>query len=140
MQPPPEKIQKVSSTGSGRARYLLYQQSKNSSLAATSSTGNVRDEVKAYMRLEPAVKVNKEGDMVEIDPIKFWNESSTVRNMPALSKLANVVLSVPASSAPVERVFSHGGIIFRPHPRRLTDEHLSQLIYLKCNRIGLNEQ
>ena len=59
---------------------------------------------------------------------------------PALAKLANIVLSVPASSAPVERVFSHGGIIFRPHRRRLNDHNLSQLIFLKCNRLKLNKE
>ena len=55
--------------------------------------------------------------------------------MPALAKLARLVLSVPASSAPVERVFSHGGIIFRPHRRGMSDANLYELIYLKCNSL-----
>ena len=40
------------------------------------------------------------------------------RNMielPKLFELAMKMQSVPATSAPVERVFSHGGIIMRPH-------------------------
>ena len=42
-------------------------------------------------------------------------------------------LSVPASTAAVERVFSQGGIILRPHRARMTDKILWQLIFLKCN-------
>ena len=33
-------------------------------------------------------------------------------------------LSVPATSAPVERVFSHGGIIMCPHRAQLSDKLL----------------
>ena len=43
------------------------------------------------------------------------------------------VQSVPATSAPVERVFSHGGIIMRPHRARLNDPMLSNIVFLKCN-------
>ncbi|KAI4801866.1 hypothetical protein KUCAC02_019734, partial [Chaenocephalus aceratus] len=35
--------------------------------------------------------------------------------------------------APVERVFSHGGLIMRPHRARLSARTLSSLIFLKCN-------
>ena len=44
-------------------------------------------------------------------------------------------LSVPATSAPVERVFSRGGIIMRPHRVQLNDKLLSNLIFLKCNQL-----
>jgi len=43
------------------------------------------------------------------------------------------VQSVPATSAPVEKVFSHGGIIMRPHRARLIDTMLSNIVFLKCN-------
>lgn len=43
----------------------------------------------------------------------FWAKNHA--RFPQLHNLALKVLSVPASSAPVERVYSRGGIIMRPH-------------------------
>ena len=43
------------------------------------------------------------------------------------------IVAIPASSAPVERVFSHGGIVLRPHRARMSDKLLSELVFLKCN-------
>jgi len=42
-------------------------------------------------------------------------------------------LRVPAASAPVQRVFSQGGIILKPRRGRLLDTLLSKLIVLKRN-------
>ena len=63
----------------------------------------------------------------------FWLVNKN--NLPRLFPLAMRVLSVPASSSPIERVFSHGGIIMRPHRAKLSDKMLSSLIYLKCNSL-----
>ena len=63
--------------------------------------------------------------------LQFWQDNS--KKLPALYKLANKVLAIPASSAPVERVFSRGGVIMRPHRARLSAEMLSILMFLKCN-------
>ena len=49
----------------------------------------------------------------------------------ALSALR--ALSVPASSAPVERVFSYVGIFMRPHRAGMSEATLSALVFLKCN-------
>ena len=65
--------------------------------------------------------------------LTFWDANRNV--LPALFPVAMRALSVPASSAPVERVFSHGGIIMRPHRARLADKTLSQLIFCKCNNL-----
>jgi hypothetical protein len=67
--------------------------------------------------------------------LTFWVIEKN--HLPALYELAVRMMSVPASGAPVERVFSHGGIIMRPHRASLGDTTLSQLIFLKCNRLGL---
>ena len=74
---------------------------------------------------------------------EFEHEQSAVltfssTNRSRLSKLfplAMQVLLVTASSAPVERVFSHGGLIMRPHRSRLGDTMLSNLLFLKCNKL-----
>jgi len=47
------------------------------------------------------------------NPVDFW-----VRNKATYDKLLPAVrrtFAIPASSAPVERVFSHGGIVLRPN-------------------------
>ena len=40
---------------------------------------------------------------------------------------------VPATSAPVERIFSQSGIIMRPHRAKMSDELLETIMFLKCN-------
>ena len=65
------------------------------------------------------------------DPLAFWHCHQ--KSLPRLFILAKQVMSVVASSAPVERVFSTGGIFLRPHRSRLTSKVLSSLVFLKCN-------
>ncbi|KAK9961953.1 hypothetical protein ABG768_007347 [Culter alburnus] len=67
--------------------------------------------------------------------LSFWAKNHD--RYPQLHNLAMKVLSVPASSAPVERVFSRGGIIMRPHRARLGHKMLQSLIFLKCNQMLL---
>jgi len=65
------------------------------------------------------------------EPVDFW-----VRNNATYDKLIPAVrrtFAIPASSAPVERVFSHGGIVLRPNRARMSDKLLSELVFLKCN-------
>jgi len=65
------------------------------------------------------------------EPVDFW-----VRNNAAYDKLIPAVrrtFAISASSAPVERVFSHGGIVLHPNRARMSDKLLSELAFLKCN-------
>ncbi|CAF2895039.1 unnamed protein product [Rotaria sp. Silwood2] len=50
-----------------------------------------------------------------------------------LSQLAIKVLSVPATSAPVERVFSQSGFLLRQHRASMSKTTLQMLTMLKCN-------
>ena len=44
-----------------------------------------------------------------------------------------IIFYMPATSAPVERIFSSSGIIMRPHRARMSDSLLETLMFLKCN-------
>lgn len=50
-----------------------------------------------------------------------------------LQPLLERVLCVPASSAPVERVFSQSGLIMKPNRARMSNALLEELVFLKCN-------
>jgi hypothetical protein len=66
----------------------------------------------------------------------FWE-----RNRKVLHKLfypALRALSIPASSSPVERVFSRGGLVFRPHRASMSNKMLTSLVFLKCNSDKIN--
>lgn len=68
-----------------------------------------------------------------LNAVAFWHHGSCISKYPALKILADRVLMVPASSAPVERVFSQGSILLRPHRNRLTPHKVQLLLTLKCN-------
>ena len=55
------------------------------------------------------------------------------KTYPFLSMLALPILYVPATSAPVERVFSTSAFIIRPHRGTLTKDMLVKLTFLKWN-------
>ncbi|TRY64836.1 hypothetical protein DNTS_022242 [Danionella cerebrum] len=62
----------------------------------------------------PGVQLSHYIDIAEgQNTLLFW--ALNMKTLPSLFRVAIRVLAVPASSAPVERVFSHGGIILRPH-------------------------
>ena len=69
-----------------------------------------------------------------LDAVKFWK--SHQKSMPRLHRLSQYVFSVPATSGPVERVFSHGGYFMRQHRATLSTDNLCSIIFLKCNRLN----
>ena len=68
------------------------------------------------------------------DALQFWLGVGGDK-FPCMVSTALSLLSIPATSAPVERMFSHGGIIMRPHRSSMSSKLLSELVFLKCNRI-----
>ena len=102
------------------AKYSRHRQRKSGGHNKTP-----RSELAEYL------KIVNEMDDVPSSAMKLWNMHGT--KLPKLRQLALCVLSVPATSAPVERVFSHGGFVIRPHRSRLTCDRLMYLMFLKCN-------
>lgn len=59
--------------------------------------------------------------------------AATAKQYRLLHPLFQRIFCTPASSAPVERVFSQSGIIMRPHRAKMSDSLLETLVFLKCN-------
>src|SRR6218665_3213384 len=64
---------------------------------------------------------------------KPWNIFREDGRFPNLHKLLEKIMCIPATSAPVERIFSHGGLFMRPHRACLGPNVLSNLVFSKCN-------
>jgi len=75
------------------------------------------------------------GDSSDSDAFGFWMQRETESKYGKLLPAVLRAFAIPASSAPVERVFSHGGIMLRPNRARMSDKLLSELVFLKCNAL-----
>lgn len=65
------------------------------------------------------------------EPLIFWKNNQY--KYAGLSKLACKYLQIPATSAPVERIFSIAGRIFRPDRCCLSDDLFEKLMFIRCN-------
>ena len=65
------------------------------------------------------------------NPPSFWKLKES--EYPILAQLARKLYSVPATSAPVERVFSQAGKILTPSRSRLLPQNFETLLFLKLN-------
>ena len=66
------------------------------------------------------------------DVLAYWKTNQY--KFPILAKIACQYLAIPASSAPVERLFSIAGKVFRPDRCSLTDKNFEKLMFIKCNK------
>lgn len=66
------------------------------------------------------------------DPLQFWKTNQD--KYPNLANVAKKYLCIPATSAPVERLFSIAGKFFRPERCRLSDKTFEMLMMIKCNK------
>ena len=68
----------------------------------------------------------------DANPLEYWLDNQS--KYPTLALLAKRYLSVPASSAPVERLFSIGGKILRNERCSMSDRTFERLMFVKNNR------
>lgn len=67
-----------------------------------------------------------------LDPIDdYWKRNRD--EFPLLFELAMDILTIPATSAPIERVFSQASIAIGVRRVRLTGKNLEKEVMLKCN-------
>ena len=105
------------------SKLLSYLFSEDNTSSTSKSLNSLEAEISRYFS-EPCLP--EQGD-----PLDFWKEHSTI--YPKLSTLACRYLSIPASSGPVERLFSIGGKFYRPERCRLSDSVFEKLMNIKCN-------
>ena len=118
-QPPPAKKRKESEL----LNYIFSETEIEPTSSSSTATSDIDSEIEKYLSSQISRK--------EDDPLKFWKENELL--YPTLSKMAQCYLSIPATSAPVERLFSSAGKIFRPERCRLSDNTFHKLINIKCN-------
>ena len=71
-----------------------------------------------------------------VDPLLFWIEHESI--YPCLASVAVDVLTIPLSSAPVERIFSMAGEFTIGKRNRLANAHLEHKVLLCKNNDYLN--
>ena len=65
------------------------------------------------------------------NPLDWWKLNAC--RFPNVAKLARAVLSIPATSAPSERVFSTAGRTISVERARMLPEHADDLVFLHDN-------
>ena len=114
------------STGQKKQSLTFFDTLMNNSRAqAPCSVENVETIVEKYLS-EPCLPQ-------EENPLHFWKTHS--EEYLCITKIVPRYLCIPASSAPIERIFSFAGKIFRPERCRLNDKTFETLMFLKCNQL-----
>lgn len=121
VQPPPQKMARMSLFASYQKR-----REEKKPLGASCTALSAVTVATTFVEKMVSIASQTSGD-------DAWEQARSAENYSLMYPLLQKVFTVPATSAPVERVFSYGGIIARPHRARLGDDLLSKLVYLKCN-------
>jgi hypothetical protein len=68
---------------------------------------------------------------LRIDPIDWWSKNYT--RFPLISKVACKVLSIPASAASCERLWSKAGLVLSQRRTTLLPEHVDKTLFVCFN-------
>ena len=75
--------------------------------------------------------VGKDGKEKMNNPLDWWRTHA--KDFPTLAILTKKYLCIPATSAPVERLFSHAGLTITEKRNRLAEDVAADLIFLNAN-------
>lgn len=116
--PEEQTTEDISVTTVKRKGLFSYLENGIKRKKATDPLQYIRDEISLFV------------EDVDNDRMAVFRKSSIYKT---LSQLAVKVLCVPATSAPVERVFSQSGFLIRQHRASMSKKTLQMLTMLKCN-------
>lgn len=117
-----EEISQITGRNKKRRR-LQFLFGYQATLHHRSDSDSAEDQLARYIEL-----INRE-DLEVDDQFDACFRPEFDKLWPLFSRL----WCVPATSAPVERIFSQSGIIMRPHRAKMSDELLETIMFLKCN-------
>jgi hypothetical protein len=84
------------------------------------SVGDKHAEVARFLT-EPRIDI-------KADPLEWWRANNA--RYPTIAVQARIYLAIPATTAPSERLFSHGAIIVNKRRSRLNPETVETLTFL----------
>ncbi|XP_062377694.1 uncharacterized protein LOC134066384 [Sardina pilchardus] len=92
-----------------------------------------------FFNFGPGDSSNQRGPKLEV---QRYLESTTktlqcLQDYPSVTKLFLKFNTILTSSAPIDRLFSHGGGVSTPQQSGLSDEHLEQLLLLRYNGLPI---
>lgn len=120
-EPPVKRFKHLS-----RVSVLLENQRKDKDVSQVSITEEEL-EIENYMQYQPTT------ENLTIDPLQYWVDK---RNQyPKLALIACDILATPASTAPVERVFSSAGETSKGKRNRISQKNLEREIFLRRNKV-----
>ena len=81
--------------------------------------------------LDPAIELDSYlNDPIRTSFSQYWSHSP----LNILKKIVQRVFSVQASSAPIERVFSHAGLILSSRRTNMSEQLFRDLVFLRVNQ------
>lgn len=92
---------------------------------------NSTDDIQEYFRSKRQLP-----DKNKLDPLDFWIHNENI--YPTLAPFAQDILVIPASSTPIERVFSKAGYSSSGRRNRLAGRNLELEVLLKTNKAYIN--
>ena len=91
--------------------------------SSLSKADRIRTELATYLLISEISE--------DADPLQWWKKHE--ENFPRICKLARKYLSIPATSAPSERLFSVGGGVVTCHRASLKPDAVDRLVFLAKN-------
>ena len=110
-------------------KFLMSDSNDDEPNVNTSGTGpaiNIVARLQAELTTYEAKRVE-----TETEPLDYWRRA--LPSYPMMSQLAFIVLSIPTTSVPCERVLSLVGLVVDDLRTCLTTENVSFLLFLKIN-------
>ncbi len=117
-----------------RARQLLIKEVEKNRPTETSTEKTIAEEKEDDFFSSAKPDSELSSDIVDQFFATKSQSLQTLKIFPEILKVFRKYNTVLPSSAPVERLFSFGGAIFRPNRHRMSDDHFEKQLLLKANR------